>query len=77
MPLSDKAFQYAPFLTSQTYLTVPVNFDRESLEALKTLLRAKTAQPRVAAEETATARRDREALLRVYDQIRDTKYCNP
>lgn len=64
------------------YLTVQLRFDRESFDAFKELLRVKSAEIaspdryNLAAGE-GSSRITREALKRVFDQIRDLEYDKP
>jgi hypothetical protein len=69
------------------HMVVQLRFDRESFDALKELLRVTSAlnapnSPRsfvsgglrTPSEESVSSRREREALKRVFDQIRDVGY---
>lgn len=66
------------------YMVVQLRFDRESFDALRELLqesvRLTTKGPynpyNRAAEESPADRRTREALRRVFDQIRDVTYSD-
>lgn len=69
MTQDDKLFQLA-----SRFMYVAVRFDRESFEALRETLRNLTAHPSISGEESATHRLQREALLRVFEQIRDMRY---
>jgi len=57
------------------HMVLHLRLDRESFDTLKELLRKKTTRASTA-DESAASRRDREALNRVLDQIRDVKYPN-
>lgn len=60
------------------YMAVQLYCDRESFDTLKELLRKESTNNlgRTASEEPAAARRDREALKRVFDQIRNIEYSD-
>ena len=75
MCLVTKLPDHAPM-----YITLAV--DRNSFDGLKKLLRKKSAftakgynpHPHAASLETSNARINREALKRLFDQIRDVEY---
>jgi hypothetical protein len=56
------------------YMIVPISFDRESFDALKELLREKSQAVRLRGPDQPEGRLEREALKRVFDQIRDVTY---
>jgi predicted lipid-binding transport protein (Tim44 family) len=58
------------------HMVVVLHFDRESFDALKELLQARATKNlgRAGSEESVTNRIEREALKRVFDQIRDVSY---
>jgi len=68
----------AAYIAAQRYMAVQLRFDRESFDALKELLREKSIYNagRLGAEESPEHRRDREALKRVFDQIRTVDYSD-
>ena len=59
-------------------MTVHLRFDQESFDELKELLRvaANSNLGKGALDESVTSRTRREALKRIYDQIRDVTYSD-
>jgi hypothetical protein len=66
---------YRPLLR---YMVMQLRFDRESFDALKQLLLVHSMMNigRASKEESSASRHNREALKRVFDQIRDTTYSD-
>ena len=63
-----------PDLVPKRHMVVQLRFDRESFDALKALLLEKSHDIRLRGADQPGVRLEREALKRVYDQIRDLKY---
>jgi hypothetical protein len=66
----------AAYAAAYRRMVISIYFDRESFDALKALVGAEATNNlgRAAGEETVTHRIKREALKRVFDQIRDMEY---
>jgi hypothetical protein len=87
---STKLYGLLPDPLPKRYMVVRLRFDREAFDSLKELLREKIALPSnrhvrttdpatpvtsaLAREEPISGRLTREALKRVFDQIRDVEY---
>jgi hypothetical protein len=56
------------------YMVMHLRFDRESFDALKELLREKSLSINLRGIDQPGVRLGREALKRVFDQIRDVEY---
>ena len=64
----------APGVVGARHMVVQLRFDRESFDVLKELLRDKSSYLHLRGSDQPGVRRDREALKRVFDQIRDVEY---